>query len=271
MKQDIMPRQTAASLVDSHDRVQELVHEGIGKLAEARRIMQAMCSTYRSNLFGSPLHHNLTNFDLEKDSRTLEHVATEVRENYWQTAMTMVGLRATMGAKERAAFDKQFENHDLPAFDLDTIYATIEGAISGHPERVENLIREVFDWLRPRPHSGGHKTNKRGKVGKRVILSHMMSPSLRGLSWSTYFNPRDQIHDLDKVFHLLDGKGLPKSPDDAITAINGACQQGQASTETMYFRFKWFRNNNLHVEFLRPDLLAELNRIGAGGRWEVAA
>ena len=33
-----------------------------------------------------------------------------------------------------------------------------------------------------------------------------------------------------------------------------------------YFKFKWFRNGNLHIEFKREDLLTELNRVGGEGQ-----
>lgn len=31
-----------------------------------------------------------------------------------------------------------------------------------------------------------------------------------------------------------------------------------------YFRCRWFKNGNMHIEFLRADLLAEFNKIVHG-------
>jgi hypothetical protein len=33
-------------------------------------------------------------------------------------------------------------------------------------------------------------------------------------------------------------------------------------TETPYFRCKWYKNGNLHIEFRSPDLLRRLNQFG---------
>ena len=36
--------------------------------------------------------------------------------------------------------------------------------------------------------------------------------------------------------------------------------------ETDYFRVRWFLKGTVHIWFKREDLLAELNRIGSGGK-----
>ena len=67
---------------------------------------------------------------------------------------------------------------------------------------------------------------------------------------------------LDNVFHRLNGKGTPKYPDDLVTCLSEKIRNKAAVAETPYFRCKWYLNGNLHVEFLRLDLLKELNHIG---------
>ena len=62
--------------------------------------------------------------------------------------------------------------------------------------------------------------------------------------------------------HLLDGKGQVKGySGPLVDAINLAHHNKQQSAATEYFHAKWFLNGNLHLEFLRQDLLDKFNEI----------
>ena len=66
---------------------------------------------------------------------------------------------------------------------------------------------------------------------------------------------------LDRAFHILDGAGIPggyQSP--LVDAINTSGNKGVG--ETAYFSFRCYENGNLHLKFLRLDLVKELNRRG---------
>jgi hypothetical protein len=78
---------------------------------------------------------------------------------------------------------------------------------------------------------------------------------------------RNQIGALDRVFHLLDGAGYVSRTylgelGDAINAVPVESPAGR----TKYFAFKLYRNGNIHLEFLRPDLVDKLNQIAGGKR-----
>ena len=101
-----------------------------------------------------------------------------------------------------------------------------------------------------------YKTNQRYHIGKKVILICAVS------SYGIQSGTSQHLRALDNVFHRLDGKGTPKYPDDLVTGLSETIRKKAAVAETPYFRCKWYRNGNLHVEFKRLDLLKELNRIG---------
>ena len=69
---------------------------------------------------------------------------------------------------------------------------------------------------------------------------------------------------MDNAFHLIDGAGISKYPENAITAIENAAKN-QDFAETEYFRFQWYKNGNLHIKFKRMDLVNKINQI-AGDR-----
>ena len=94
-------------------------------------------------------------------------------------------------------------------------------------------------------------------IGPKVIITCCVG------SYGTN-NYKDQnLRALDNVFHRLDGKAAPKYPDGLVTAVNQAMRERKTEIETDYFRCRWYRNGNLHMEFKRLDLLNSLTSTAA--------
>lgn len=74
-----------------------------------------------------------------------------------------------------------------------------------------------------------------------------------------------QLRAIENVFSALDGKGSISKTHNGllVDAIN---QSADGRGETDYFRFRCFKNRNLHLEFRRLDLLARFNQIAGGAR-----
>ena len=126
----------------------------------------------------------------------------------------------------------------------------------------QETLKEVFERLRPR--RSGLKNNSEFEIGKKVIRYSLIDSRYSTPHLSQY--GEEEITGMDNVFHLLDGKGIAKYPDDAVTVIKAAMNKGNMEGETDYFYLKWFKNGNLHIAFKRSDLVAELNRRGGGNR-----
>jgi len=62
----------------------------------------------------------------------------------------------------------------------------------------------------------------------------------------------------------LDGNGTIKTHRGPLIDAIEATKDGTGETE--YFRFKCFRNRNLHLEFKTLDLVAKLNAVAGGMR-----
>ena len=133
--------------------------------------------------------------------------------------------------------------------------------VDGKPVgRIEEAVREVFEFLRPR--NSRYKTNTEFEIGKRVILFALENKWGGGFRVDHY---REQnIRAIDNVFHALDGNGTIKSHRGPLIDAIEASKDGTGETE--YFRFRCFRNRNLHLEFKRLDLVAKLNAVAGGMR-----
>jgi hypothetical protein len=105
---------------------------------------------------------------------------------------------------------------------------------------------------------GKYKTHDAFKIGKKVILDRVLN-SHGG--WSFYSSGRERIADLDRIFHILDGKEPKDHRGDASSMVYTASSTKQREIETDYFRFKLFQNGNVHVVFKRLDLVEKANKL----------
>jgi hypothetical protein len=178
----------------------------------------------------------------------------------WQAVIDEVQLWNVMGVDDTEKLQKQLERGDLPEFSVENVLSTIMGLSSQAKAFAERAAREVFDILTP--HRSGLKTNSGFRVGRKAILTHTVEPSPHG-GFKVFWRRDSSVRAVDAIFHVLDGKGPMKDGSGPLTeAIN----RGQATGETEYFKFKCFKNNNLHLEFKRLDLVKELNFVAAGER-----
>lgn len=72
------------------------------------------------------------------------------------------------------------------------------------------------------------------------------------------YTKKPHLQSLDTIFHLLDGRGIPTESHygPLVSAIEA--EDGKIG-ETEYFKYKCFKNGNLHLEFKRSDLVDEFN------------
>jgi len=168
-----------------------------------------------------------------------------------------------MSVKRRDEFDKQIEEGQLPEIHEDTIIDIISGLAGQAQDFAKEAALEVFEMLRPRGYMGKYKTNDAFRVGKRVILGWMIERAWSGSGFRVRYGQEQKLTAIDGVFHLLDGKGVMRQDrGPLVNAISGCMGKG----ETEYFKFRAFKNGNLHLEMKRLDLVKELNYLAAGER-----
>ena len=151
---------------------------------------------------------------------------------------------------------EQIKEDKLPDVTLESIFELLDAFLQNASEIQDELLEEIFKMLTPR--RSDYKTNSFFSVGKRVILTGKIHEYRGGYEAGNYMGEEQQLVALDRAFHLLDGKGIPggyKSP--LVDAINTSGKNGTGSTD--YFFFRCYQNNNLHITFLRADLVKILN------------
>lgn len=101
------------------------------------------------------------------------------------------------------------------------------------------------------------------KIGNRLVLTCIQDESGR-----FYSSAVEQLRDVDRVFHVLNGAPTPHFGDSLAGRLSTACRDaaqggeaGSGSVETDYATVRFFKNGNAHLLFKRADLVTTTNHI----------
>lgn len=183
-----------------------------------------------------------------------------MRRKAWELLIDHLGVKNVMSVARRKKFEAELAGDDLPPIDERTIVGVILGLVGQADEFARDAAREVFDLLRPA--HGEYKTNSPFRVGRRVILRWWVDLGYGAGKFRPSYTREAEMRALDGVFHLLDGRGVVRGGRTPLMEAIGASPDGKGETD--FFRFRCFRNRNLHLEFRRLDLVKQLNGLAAG-------
>lgn len=269
---NLIPYSTATMLAEAFQRhtarIRELALEigtEVEALQQAFKFTDGNCSAFGIEL---KTHYG-------HDSVAPEHIdglILEMTREAWKVLIEKLELRKIMSTKRveemNDALHKPINpryakrsDFKFPEITAETILSVLGGFAASADEYFQENLKEVFDWLRSRPGWCKLKTNNSDLVGRKVIKTYAVDRDYGSGGWRPNYNHSAQFQALDNVFHLLDGKGLPKThrgPLHEAMLLSGSEGKG----ETEYFKFKCYGNRNFHLEFKRLDLLAEFNRRG---------
>ncbi len=197
----------------------------------------------------------------------------EAKACAWRWLFARSGVINILSQRRREEFEENLRKGTAPDVTLEVVMDLF--SLFRENNLVQEAIQDSFNALRPgRWQYERYKTNKRSswKVASKVILTNVLRVTYwsREPQFEVIYQSEARLNMIDRAFHLLDGKAFDvnahKSPlVDAINTTPLSVGRG----ETPYFRFKCYRNGNLHLEIKRADLLRELNRIGGEGRAEI--
>lgn len=200
-----------------------------------------------------------------------EKIAREMKRRAWSVLIEKLGLRKIMSPKRIEEFDHvlQQNRHRRPSEDPidafpeihpDTIFQVLSGYAKSADEFLDETIDDVYQFLKPW-NNDTYKTNakNRWKLSNKIILTYAVERFYSGSFHLRYSNSADRIKALDSIFHLLDGKGFPKSHSGPLSDAIQDCNLSNPRNETEYFKIRCCKNGNLHLDFKRLDLVDEFN------------
>jgi hypothetical protein len=260
-KTDLAKRETLTVMIGVYKQAAEDIQTAYDLLERAQ-------GRLRSAFMDSPGYGFATNDRNLYDrvgKKAADATLKNIKKDAWRHIVERLELRRLLSIKRRDELDRQLEDAaTLPELTEENILSMFQQSAENVNVYLEEAVKEIFDYLRP-PGSR-YVTNTEFELGKRVILSYTVEKGYGGRGkFRTSYHRDKYLTALDNVFSMLDGQGpikksyhgpLYDSITDSPTGIG----------KTPYFKFKCFLNGNLHLEFIRPDLVARLNAVAGGNR-----
>lgn len=177
--------------------------------------------------------------------RRVDHAA-------WVHLRDATDLKNLMDATALGEFNDGLK--DPPEFTAATATATFGSLFENRTRIFERGVVAAFRGLDAK----NYKSNSRFKVGDRAVFKSV----LNGWGWNRYGKAEQTIRDVERVFHILDGQPPPDHRADLARELEAVrFKKAKNVVTTPYFKAETFKNGNLHIRFLRPDLVDQVNRI----------
>lgn len=249
---------TVERLVEAYMQAETEIREGFAKIADAEKrlndvfTMDGYCSI--------AINRHRIEFTDPDDA------LNEVRREIWRSLIDRLDIRRMCSNTRWNELQKKLKDErDVPPITQEMV-AGFARQIAGDLETMlKEKVEEVFSWLRP-PGSR-YKTNSEEEVPEKVVLSWVVEQrNIYNTAWRVGHYAAQRLIALESVFSALDGTGeIVKSYYGAIGTIIAA-EGFDGEGETPHFKFRVFKNGNMHLWFKRKDLLARFNALAGGAR-----
>lgn len=254
MNTDLAIRKTLTDLVAIYDFECERIRHAYDDLAAAETSLRAAFSDYVRVLDG-----------YGDTKRAADRIIAGITKKAWESILGMIELRKIASVKRWNEITESIEKGEMPALTLENVYNLLQAYAQNSGEIVREACLEVFVILTPGQKQSGQrfKTNSRYGVGKSCILPMYVDHKSWGGGFQVSHYRRADLVQVDRVFHALDGKGVIDGYTSPICDAIEGCKTGSGKTD--YFAFNCYQNGNLHLRFLRPDLVTALNALAGDG------
>lgn len=249
---DLVRKDSIQELCGHRQRALELYALAHTTLLAAQEAHQraANRASYISTDFLKDMHRKESNAGLSEDIRKA------VDRDMWRAFINGTALGSLMDKKERELFDKSIKENP-PEVTPDNVFATM-ARLAGDGEKIfRRGLVEVFRNL-----SRDYQSHDGFKIGNRLVLTGIVTCYGHGFYTTNHYR-EGTIQDLDRCFHVLDGKPAPEYQTGLFAALRTSLNQKDGDREftTPYYRVRWFKNGNAHLWFLRDDLVEKANRL----------
>lgn len=237
-------RATFASLVEAENSLNLVFGNAISGAGRHSRITISP-DRYTTDIFEKP-----------------EKVVERMHREAWTAIVERLEVCRFLSIARAEELRKRLSEGDLPEITEANVLGFIHGYMSSLDDMLTEAIREVYDWLRPRYDE--YKTNSQYEVGERVVLTGQAERYGSGYHIRSDRQPKWTA--LENVFTALDGRGQVLKQDKAavVLAVEEGGWSGRAKTDL--FEVRAFKNGNVHLRFLRLDLLQRFNQVAGGAR-----
>lgn len=256
------------------------------KLIEIRSLVEDMRTKFRGNNdFEQNEHRTSMPFEFTISSSAGEKAIAEIircfKQEAWGELISKLGIAKFMstrrreqlrnllqpGYKKNPRIEDDTDIDDFPEITEEEILSTMQAYAIGAGEYFDESVHECWQYWRPQ--NCRYVTNQeQWRVSEKVIQTWIVDGFYTNKngrpSCHIKYEARSRLTLLDNVMHLLDGKGFVKGHKGPL--VSAIEDSGRGVTgETDYFKFRVYKNGNIHLFFLNQKLLDRFNEVGCGG------
>ena len=261
----LIEHQTITTIVENVTQARADVAKAFTLLQSAKARLNVVLGDGQAGYCGHIWPRDISDYNLD---RTAQETDIFLERNAWHYVLDHAGLRSYMTHAREKELQEQLEQGKFPPLTTENVLSTLQGLTGQLGTLVEENAKEVFDWLRPRsPYGvGALKTNKRWHIGIKVIVGYAVAKDYYG-GYRLQSYVAINLRALGNIMSLLDGHGIQQYPDDLCTQLTTALAKVRTgdTVSTPYLLAKPYKNGNMHITFLRPDLVDRLNHLGGNG------
>jgi hypothetical protein len=257
----IIKKQTITELVGTYEEAIKTMHAGYAMLQKAQDLLK---ESYGKQHYMS---FSVVN-GYEEPFKLVVSIEQKLRSEAWKVLINMLGVRKVLSVRRAEELDKQLSDwRDMPEITVQNVFDTMNSMIAQSRDFLEEAVQEVYQFLRPASSrfQSVYKTNMkngRWELGNKIILPYVIQSGWGSAKFRVNLHLEKKLVAMDKVFHALDSKGVP---DGYLSPLVDAINTSETGIgETDYYKFRCYKNQNLHLEFKRMDLVALLNQVAGG-------
>jgi hypothetical protein len=235
-------------------RAMELYAMAIDNLRAAMKAHSRAC-VGASHITTQPITKALQYPDYQSPDGFARTVQETIDRDMWNGFIINTPLGGLMDAEEKKKFHESLKGPP-PECTPDTVFATLSNLAGQANTIFRRGLVNAFRTL-----SRDYRSHDGFKIGDRVIITGLLTGS--GLHRYVSHYRDDTLADVDRCFHVLDGKPAPDYQSGILAAIRTALAQRDGTTEASsdYIHAKWFGNGNAHLRFTRLDLVQRANKL----------
>lgn len=194
----------------------------------------------------------------------------ELRFKYWNILFQTKEISKLFTERVRAKFSmriQEMRSFDFTAENIRRLYAELSADLSSN---IEEAILYQFDNLSYQNsmdknnnihYYNGWKTNSAYRINKKVIIPCY---GLYERYYWSFYNAREKLMELEKIFTYLDGgKEDGKNIDTILYEFNSSNKYNGERIHAKYFDIEFKKKGTIHIWFTNEELLKKFNIFGA--------
>ena len=258
MRKSVAKRDQIKTIVEQRNRALELTRQGIKLLQEADKAYRLASLDNKLGLFSGLRHSHWYAFSEGKrlnetyQKDLIDQATKRLDQGIWERVINCTGMTDLMDRELSAELRKQL-NENPPEVTVDTLLDTLEGLYVDREKTFNRSVVNIFKRLNSR----GYASNSAFSIGKRMIIEYACSTFSQSLNWDA----QNELSDLDRIIHIIEGKTAPGRVNDLAAIVQQALTDKKTEAESDTVKVRIFKNGNLHLMIKKPELIDKINGI----------